>query len=145
MAEGRRVVTVCFRDPAQVLVPTAEDTDGRPDELVLELTDDPRIALELRVKRPGPALVAECTTMELDVERALHAEGLEAYERLLLDVMHGDHLLFTRADEVELLWERAAPLLEAPPEALPYPRGSWGPDAAAELAAPQGWRLPENH
>jgi glucose-6-phosphate 1-dehydrogenase len=144
MAEGRRVVTVCFRDPAQVLVPTAEDTDGRPDELVLELTDDPRIALELRVKRPGPALVAERTTMELDVERALHAVGLEAYERLLLDVMHGDHLLFTRADEVELLWERAAPLLEAPPEALPYPRGSWGPEAAAELAAPAGWRLPEN-
>ena len=77
---------------------------------------------------------------ELD---ALRAEGIEAYERLLLDVMHGDHLLFTRADEVELLWERAAPLLDAPPDALPYERGSWGLEAADKLAAPHGWRLGE--
>ena len=142
MAEGRRVVTVTFRDPGQVLLP-AEDGDGeRPDALVLELGDDPRIALELRVKQPGPTLTVTRAAMELDVDRALHTEGLEAYERLLLDAMHGDHSLFTRADEVELLWERAAPLLEAPPDPLPYEPGSWGPEAAAELA-PNGWRLPE--
>ncbi len=144
MAEGRRVVTIAFCDPARLLVPSADEADGRPDELVLELSDDPRIAVELRVKRPGPGLVASRAAMELDVERALHAEGLRAYERLLLDVMNGDHLLFTRADEVELLWERAAPLLESPPEPRPYARGSWGPEAAAVLAGPGGWRLPEH-
>ena len=143
MAESRRTVTVTFRDPRQVLVPGADDSADKPDALVLELSDDPRIALELRVKRPGPALRASRAAMELDVERALHVEGLEAYERLLLDVMHGDHSLFTRADEVELLWERAAPLLDARPDPLPYRPGSWGPDAAAGLAAPSGWRLPE--
>jgi glucose-6-phosphate 1-dehydrogenase len=138
MAEGRREVTVCLRDPANLLL----GAGGRPDELVIELTDDPRIAVELRVKNPGPTLVVTRAAMELDVERAVGGHGLEAYERLLLDVMHGDHLLFTRADEVELLWERAAPLLDAPPEPLPYARGSWGPPAAAALAAPAGWRLP---
>jgi len=30
-------------------------------------------------------------------------DPLDAYERLLHDVMHGDHMLFTRADEVERL------------------------------------------
>jgi glucose-6-phosphate 1-dehydrogenase len=138
MAKGCREVTVCLRDPEHQLL----DADGRPDELVIELTDDPRIAVELRVKKPGPTLHVTRAAMELDVERAVGGHGLEAYERLLLDVMHGDHLLFTRADEVELLWERAAPLLEDPPEPLPYARGSWGPEAAAELAAPAGWRLP---
>jgi glucose-6-phosphate 1-dehydrogenase len=141
MAEGRRVVTVALRDPAQLLLDTDGDGAERPDELVIELTDDPRIAVELRVKRPGPTLVATRAAMELDVERAIGGHGLEAYERLLLDVMHGDHLLFTRADEVELLWERAAPLLEAPPEPLPYERGSWGPEAAEALAGRCGWRL----
>ncbi len=137
MAENRRVVTLVLRDPAKVLVPGVE----RSDELVIELADDPRIAVELRVKRPGPELVATRAALELDVERAVGGHGLEAYERLLLDVMHGDHLLFTRADEVETLWERAAPLLTDPPEPLPYARGSWGPAAADSLAGPGGWRV----
>jgi glucose-6-phosphate 1-dehydrogenase len=144
MAEGRRVVTVTFRDPGEVLVPPAQDGDRAPDVLVMELSEDPRIALELRVKRPGPELVAARARMELDVEEALHAEGLEAYEKLLLDVMRGDHLLFTRADEIEMLWERSADLLEHPPEPVTYPKGGWGPEAAVDLAGPAGWRLPED-
>ena len=55
----------------------------------------------------------------------------------------GDQLLFTRSDEVERLWERAAPILSAPPSPLTYARGGWGPQPAAELALPTGWRLPE--
>ena len=56
--------------------------------------------------------------------------------------MVGDQLLFARSDEVERLWTCAAPILANPPEPVSYPRGSWGPDAAAELAEPFGWRLP---
>jgi glucose-6-phosphate 1-dehydrogenase len=56
----------------------------------------------------------------------------------------GDHLLSTRADEVERLWACAAPLLEDPPKPLPYKKGSWGPEGAVELAEPIGWRLPES-
>jgi glucose-6-phosphate 1-dehydrogenase len=29
----------------------------------------------------------------------------EAYERLLLDALHGDASLFTRSDEIEEAWE----------------------------------------
>jgi glucose-6-phosphate 1-dehydrogenase len=68
---------------------------------------------------------------------------LEAYERLLLDVMRGDQTLFTRADEVDRLWEICQPVLDTPPPTLPYARGSWGPDAAIELAGPEGWHLPD--
>ena len=144
MAESRQVVTVQLRDPGQVLLPTnGEDGSARRDELILDLTGDPHIVVELRVKKPGPALVASRAAMELDVGAALGDGGLEAYERLLLDVLRGDHLLFTRADEVERLWERAAPLLEDPPEPEPYARGSWGPASAARLAEPSGWRLPD--
>ena len=37
----------------------------------------------------------------------------EAYERLLLDVMHGDASLFSRADEVELAWGIIDPIQPA--------------------------------
>ena len=32
---------------------------------------------------------------------------LEAYERLILDAMRGDHTLFTTAEGIESLWERS--------------------------------------
>ena len=34
---------------------------------------------------------------------------LEAYERLILDAMRGDHTLFTTAEGIESLWERSTP------------------------------------
>jgi glucose-6-phosphate 1-dehydrogenase len=143
MAQSRRVVTVSLKDPEGLALLPSATPAGRPNEIVFELAEDPKIAIEVRVKLPGPELAVAPAALTLDVERALHRHGLEAYERLLHDVMLGDHLLFTRADEVELLWERAAPLLEDPPAVLPYEPGSWGPGEGEVLAEPLGWRLPE--
>ena len=70
------------------------------------------------------------------------ADTLEAYERLIRDAMYGDRTLFTSAAGIERLWTVSAPLLESPPEVLPYPTGSWGPEAIHELIAPRKWRLP---
>jgi glucose-6-phosphate 1-dehydrogenase len=143
MAATRRTVTITLREPEHPIFHPGDDGGRRPNELVFELSDDPQITVALRVKVPGPTSQITGAPLTLDVERALGDHGLEAYERLLHDVMLGDHLLFTRADEVERLWACAAPLLEHPPQPLPYPKGSWGPDAVAALAAPIGWRLPE--
>jgi glucose-6-phosphate 1-dehydrogenase len=67
---------------------------------------------------------------------------LEAYERLILDAMRGDHTLFTTAEGIESLWERSAPLLEDPPLVKIYAPGTWGPNAIHQLIAPNAWRLP---
>ena len=67
---------------------------------------------------------------------------LEAYERLMLDAMWGDHTLFTTAEGIERLWARSEPLLEDPPPVKPYAPGSWGPNAIHQLIAPHAWRLP---
>ena len=89
-------------------------------------------------RRPGTS-----APLVLDVDQTLNTSGLEAYERLLRDVMLGDQLLFTRAHEIEQLWACAQPLLDDPPEVHPYAQGSWGPDAALALAGPAGWALPQ--
>jgi glucose-6-phosphate 1-dehydrogenase len=142
MAADRRTVTVVLREPDHELFATDGDAE-RPDEIAVELSDDPQISVRLRVKEPGPRLTVTRAALRLDVERALEEQGLEAYERLLHDVMLGDQLLFTRADEVEHIWAAAAPLLADPPKPHSYPKGSWGPEEADALAAPVGWRLPE--
>ena len=67
---------------------------------------------------------------------------LEAYERLILDAMRGDHTLFTTAEGIERLWEVSIPLLDDPPPVKPYPADSWGPKSIHQLIAPNAWRLP---
>ena len=69
-------------------------------------------------------------------ETGLAGDVLEAYERLILDAMRGDHTLFTTATGIERVWKVSTPLLEGPPPVRPYAPGSWGPNAIHQLIAP---------
>jgi glucose-6-phosphate 1-dehydrogenase len=143
LAEGRRTVTLRFRRPTSSWLSTLSPTDGDPgpNELVLELTDEPRISIDVRAKKPGPDMELADATMTMNVaEEVPDADPLEAYERLLLDVLRGDQTLFTRADEVDRLWRVCQPVLDAPPTVQPYAKGTWGPQAALDLPD-GGWRL----
>lgn len=138
----RRTVTVGFREPPLRMFPA--EADGAPNELVLELTDaSPQITIEIRGKRPGPDFEIAHARLRLEFDEAFEAEPLEAYERLLLDVMRGDPTLFTSTAEVERLWELCDPVLADPPSVQAYEQGSWGPQAALDLAGERGWRVPE--
>jgi glucose-6-phosphate 1-dehydrogenase len=69
--------------------------------------------------------------------------NLEAYERLLLEVMLGNQALFTRSDGIERLWEVAAPVLERPSPIEIYEKGSWGPPSVDNVVKPDHWSLPQ--
>jgi glucose-6-phosphate 1-dehydrogenase len=169
LADGRRVVTVGFHEPPMRMFPlhrevpheadggegasVVGDFDGhkraRPNEIVFELSEDPTVSLDLLAKMPGPTMDLGAVSMRLDIDQDFYdRHGLEAYERLLNDVMRDDPMLFTRAEEIERLWEVCAPVLEprAPgtrPAVRPYAQGSWGPEEAVGLPHPRGWRLPD--
>jgi glucose-6-phosphate 1-dehydrogenase len=145
LAEGRRTVTIGFTGaPLRIFPGDGDGEDARPSELVFELSDDPQVRVELQAKIPGATLTIGRAALTLDVQDAFDdAPPLEAYERLLHDVMCGDRLLFTRSEQIERLWEVCAPVLEEPPDALPYAKGSWGPAPALELPLAPGWRLPD--
>ncbi|MEO6858438.1 MAG: glucose-6-phosphate dehydrogenase [Solirubrobacteraceae bacterium] len=145
LAEGRRTVTIGFTEAPLSLFPNhTPDGPMRPSELVFELSDDPTVRIEVQAKIPGPVIDLGRAALTLDVQQAFDgADGLEAYERLLLDVMLRERLLFTRSNQIERLWEVVAQVLENPPKPLPYKRGSWGPEAALELPDGPGWRLPD--
>jgi glucose-6-phosphate 1-dehydrogenase len=145
LADGRRTVTIGFTEaPLRIFPDQADDDEARPSELVFELADDPQVRIEVQAKIPGPEMHLGRAALTLDVERNFDgADGLEAYERLLHDVMLRERLLFTRSEQIERLWEVCAPVLEHPPEAEPYAPGSWGPESALELPASPGWRLPD--
>ena len=85
------------------------------------------MSLSFYGKRPGPGMRLD----KLSMQFAMHDTGwigdvLEAYERLILDAMRGDHTLFTTAEGIERLWEVSTPLLESPPPVRPLPAGFVG-------------------
>ena len=144
MAEGQRIISIAFREPPKSMFPIGSGVGAEgPDHLTFDLADASKMSLSFYGKRPGPGMRLE----KLSLQFAMHETGLigdvlEAYERLILDAMRGDHTLFTTADGIERLWEVSRPLLESPPPVRAYPLGSWGPKSIHQLVAPHAWRLP---
>jgi glucose-6-phosphate 1-dehydrogenase len=71
--------------------------------------------------------------------------ALDAYERLIYDVMVGDRTLFTTSAAIERLWEVADPVVREPPPVEIYEPGSWGPAGTEALLAPHRWHVPSDH
>jgi glucose-6-phosphate 1-dehydrogenase len=144
MAEGQRIVSIAFREAPKSMFPanSGVGTQG-PDHLTFDLADASRLSLSFYGKRPGPGMRLEKLSMQFATsETEQLVDVLEAYERLILDTLRGDHTLFTTAEGIESLWERSIPLLDDPPAVKPYAAGSWGPNAIHQLIAPNAWRLP---
>ncbi len=144
MAEGQRIISIAFREPPKSMFPAGSGVGAQdPDHLTFDLADASKMSLSFYGKRPGPGMRLD----KLSLQFAMHDTGhigdvLEAYERLILDAMRGDHTLFNTAEGIEQLWKLSAPLLEAPPPVRAYAPGSWGPTAIHQLIAPRAWRLP---
>jgi len=144
MAEGQRIISIAFREPPKSMFPADSGVGARgPDHLTFDLADASKMSLSFYGKRPGPGMKLD----KLSLQFAMHDTGfvgdvLEAYERLILDAMRGDHTLFTTAEGIERLWEVSSPLVESPPPVRLYAPGSWGPNAIHQLVAPHAWRLP---
>jgi glucose-6-phosphate 1-dehydrogenase len=144
MAEGQRIVSIAFREAPKSMFPAGSGVGSQgPDHLTFDLADASRLSLSYYGKRPGPGMRLDKLSMQFATsETGRVTDVLEAYERLILDTLRGDHTLFTTAEGIESLWERSAPLLENPPPVKPYAPGSWGPNAIHQLVAPNAWRLP---
>ncbi len=144
LAEGQRIISIAFREPPKSMFPPDSGVGSHgPDHLTFDLADASKMSLSFYGKRPGPGMKLD----KLSLQFAMHDTGmvgevLEAYERLILDAMRGDHTLFNTAEGIERLWEVSAPLIEAPPPVRTYAPGSWGPNSIHQLVAPHAWRLP---
>jgi len=144
LADGQRIISIAFREPPKSMFPAGSGVSAQgPDHLTFDLADAAKMSLSFYGKRPGPGMRLDKLSMQFAMHDTGHiADVLEAYERLILDAMRGDHTLFTTAEGIERLWELSTTLLESPPPVRFYDPGSWGPNAIHQLIAPHAWRLP---
>ncbi|MDP1877041.1 MAG: glucose-6-phosphate dehydrogenase [Actinomycetota bacterium] len=144
MAEGARIISIAFKEAPRTMFPANSGVGSAgPDHLTFDLADASKVSLSFYGKRPGPGMKLEKLSMQFSTQDTNRARDvLEAYERLILDAMRGDHTLFTTSEGIESLWARSADLLADPPPVKPYAVGTWGPNAIHQLIAPHAWRLP---
>jgi glucose-6-phosphate 1-dehydrogenase len=144
MAEGMRIISIAYKEAPRTMFPPNSGVGASgPDHLTFDLADASKVSLSFYGKRPGPGMRLDKLSMQFSTQETDRAgDVLEAYERLILDAMRGDHTLFTTAEGIESLWERSMPLLEDPPPVKPYAPGTWGPNAVHQLVTPHAWRLP---
>jgi len=125
----------------------------QPNSLVIRLQPDEGLSLNLMAKTPGDSMRLKQAELELDFREQFKAPRMEAYERLLLDVLRGQLTLFMRGDELEAAWEWVEPILEYWEQddttPVPYTSGTWGPASSSALIGRDGlqWReeaLPED-
>jgi glucose-6-phosphate 1-dehydrogenase len=145
MAADSAMISIRFKYPPQQLFRETAVEKIRRNWLLLGIQPDECIRLEMQVKRTG--LEMKARTTQLDASYCAHDDvKIDAYEALLLDVIHGERSLFLRYDEVEWAWRVVDPILKAWSHEREfihtYPAGSWGPAESARLfdREDQTWR-----
>ena len=118
----------------------------QPNRLVIGIQPEENIQLTMMAKVPGlgdEGLRLRPVPLDIAMPDAFSDTVRRiAYERLLLDLVHGDQTLFVRRDEVEAQWDYIDHIrkLWAENETAPktYAAGTWGPSAAIALAERDG-------
>lgn len=115
------------------------------NELVIRI--QPQEAMYLKVMCKAPGLMTNPIETELNLSysnRYNLQRTPEAYARLLLDVLRGDHSQFVRSDELAAAWRIFTPLLheldDTRERPVLYPYGSRGPPESDALLRSVGYR-----
>lgn len=121
---------------------------NKDNKLIIRIQPDEGILMKFGVKVPGQGFKVERANLDFYYSDLTDTNVMEAYERLLLDVMQGDATLYARADEVEAAWEFVDPILDywkngKDVRIYGYSAGVWGPENANDLIDGVGfWRDP---
>lgn len=120
----------------------------KPNQLIIRIQPDEGILLKFNMKEPGAGFRVNQVNMDFHYSSLADIQLPAAYERLILDSLHGDATLFSRGDTVEAAWNFIQPILDAweNDPSIPiygYPAGTWGPyESDGLMDGENTWRYP---
>jgi glucose-6-phosphate 1-dehydrogenase len=145
LQEKQAEIVITFED-VPLSIYERPDRPHALNRLVIQLQPEESITLTVLAKSPGHGMVLKPVDLSLDFADAFKTRQLDAYERLLTDVINGTLTLFMRRDELEAAWSWIDPIRAAwqqhDERPKTYTAGSWGPAAASSLISRDGfaWR-----
>jgi glucose-6-phosphate 1-dehydrogenase len=115
------------------------------NRLTLGVYPQEEITLTFQTKNPGARVCLRTVTMDFHYHQNYSGPVLEAYEKVLIDCMLGDQMLFWRQDAVERCWSFLTPILNECETCADrdqmldfYEAGGMGPQAAMKLIERNG-------
>lgn len=118
-------------------------SDRSPNRLVIRLQPQESITLTVLAKQPGETMRLKPVNLALDLAGSFKEKPVDAYERLLMDVVKGNLTLFMRRDELDAAWRWIDPIREGwarhDERIKSYVAGSWGPAASSALVSRDGF------
>ena len=146
MARRETSIAIQFKRAPHLPFELDANDDVQPNVLLIQIQPGEGVSMTLNAKIPGYGVTIRTVNMDFAYGGSFQTGLPEAYERLILDCMLGDAVLFTRADQVEEQWALVDAVRERWDDEQPpfpnYAAGSWGPIAADELLRADGrsWR-----
>jgi glucose-6-phosphate 1-dehydrogenase len=132
MAEKITRIVIQFKEVPNSIFRYLLGESIHANRLVLSIYPQEEIHLTFQAKVPGTRICMQTVTMQFAYGWKMPV--LDAYAKVLVDCIEGDHMLFWRRDGVEQTWSFLDPVLvgcedcSAREELLhPYTAGSWGP------------------
>jgi glucose-6-phosphate 1-dehydrogenase len=145
LAKRKAEISVHFKQVPHLLLSNVVGKDIEPNVLVIRVQPKEGVNLVFQTKTAGSRVCLSPVDMDFSYKKT---SSLSDYERVLLDCMQGDQMLFVREDGVEQAWELLTPLIEWTESGsfaknFPnYAAGSNGPEEAGLLMERDGrrWR-----
>jgi glucose-6-phosphate 1-dehydrogenase len=138
-------IVITFEDVPVAIYERPDDAHAL-NRLIIQLQPEESITLSVLAKSPGAGMRLKPVDLSLDFSETFPERQLDAYERLLTDVIKGNLMLFMRRDELDAAWQWVDPIREAwiqhDERPKSYTAGSWGPAAASSMISRDGfsWR-----
>jgi glucose-6-phosphate 1-dehydrogenase len=139
MARKVTEIAIQFKRIPHLMLQAVMEESIAPNVLILRIQPDERIRLAFQTKSPGFKSCLRQVMMDFCYQEPGKGVALDAYERVLLDGMLGDQMLFVREEAVDVTWARLTPVLEAiekdnrVPVFPNYDAGTAGPTDADQL------------
>ena len=133
MGQTNKALTVTFAHPKNCLCPEDKHYEN---QVIFSLEPEEGIFIRFFAKQPGlsEALEERMFRFYYEEEGSERAQA-EAYEKLLLDCIRGDQLLFVSTAEVSAMWQFIDPILAAWGEGVaPLQKYMKGTDSIREIA-----------
>src|SRR5918995_914584 len=112
LQEKQAEIVITFED-VPLAIYERPDPPHSLNRLVIQLQPEESITLTVLAKSPGHGMVLKPADLSLDFADAFKTRQLDAYERLLTDVINGTLTLFMRRDELDAAWAWIDPIHEA--------------------------------
>jgi glucose-6-phosphate 1-dehydrogenase len=135
-------IVIQFKEVPHTLFRSVHLGEIAANRLILGIYPEEKITLIFETKNPGATMCLRQVIMDFPYYSNYGGPVMGAYEKSLMDVIQGDHMLFWREDAVEACWSYFSPLIEGC-EGCPdlasliqsYPAGTWGPEKARPMMA----------